>query len=73
MMPRPTHIGIRDELFALACEGMGQGAIAGHMDLNRATVNHTLRKHAATGTLVLTSPWGLLRMPHLVNTMLCLR
>ena len=51
-MPRPTHIGIRDEVFALAREGIKQGAITARVCLTRATVNGILKRHAATGSLV---------------------
>ena len=48
----PTPIRIRHEVIALASEGMRQSVIAGRVGLTRATVNHILRRHAATGTLV---------------------
>ena len=51
-MPRPTPMGIRHEVFALAREGIKQGAIAAHAGLTRATVNRILKRHAATGSLV---------------------
>ena len=51
-MPRPTPMGIRHEVFALAREGIKQGAIAARVGLTRATVNHILKRHAATGSLV---------------------
>ena len=51
-MPRPTPMGIRHEVFALAREGINQGAIAAHVGLTRATVNRILKRHAATGSLV---------------------
>ena len=51
-MPRPTPMGIRHEVFALAHEGIKQGAIAAHVGLTRATVNRILKRHAATGSLV---------------------
>ena len=51
-MPRRTPMGIRHEVFALACEGIKQGAIAVHVGLTRATVNRILKGHAATGSLV---------------------
>ena len=51
-MPRPTPMGIRHEVFALAREGIKQGAIAAHVGLTRATVNRILKRHAATGSLV---------------------
>ena len=47
-MPRPTPMGIRHEVFALAREGIKQGAIAARVGLTRATVNHILKRHAAT-------------------------
>ena len=65
-MPRPTPMGIRHEVFALAREGIKQGAIAARVDLTRATVNRILKRHAATGSLVpgkssgapwKTTPW----------------
>ena len=51
-MPRPTSLGIRHEVFALACEGIKQGAIAARVGLTRATVNRILKRHAATVSLV---------------------
>ena len=51
-MPRPTPMGIRHEVFALAREGIKQGAIAARVGLTRATVNRILKRHAATGSLV---------------------
>ena len=51
-MPRPTPMGIRHEVFALAREGIKQGAIAACVGLTRATVNLILKRHAATGSLV---------------------
>ena len=51
-MPRPTPMGIRHEVFALAHEGIKQGAIAARVGLTRATVNCILKRHAAIGSLV---------------------
>ena len=51
-MPRPTPMGIGHEVFALAREGIEQGAIAARVGLTRATVNRILKRHAATGSLV---------------------
>ena len=51
-MPRPTPTGIRHEVFALAREGITQGAIAAHVGLTRATVYRILERHAATGSMV---------------------
>ena len=51
-MLRPTPIGIRHEVLALAHEGMRQSAIDGRMGLNRATIKRILQRHTATGTLV---------------------
>ena len=51
-MPRPTPMGIRHEVFALAHEGIKQGVIAARVGLTRATVNRILKRHAATGSLV---------------------
>ena len=51
-MPRPTPMGIRHEVFALACKGIKQGAIAARVGLTRATVNRIFKRHAATGSLV---------------------
>ena len=51
-MPHPTPMGIRHEVFALAREGIKQGAIAARVGLTRATVNRILKRHAATGSLV---------------------
>ena len=49
---RPTPMGIRHEVFALAREGIKQGAIAARVGLTRAIVNRILKRHAATGSLV---------------------
>ena len=62
IMPRPTSIGIRHEVLALACEGMWQSAIAGCMGQSRATVNRILQRHVATGTLVPGKSTGAPRM-----------
>ena len=51
-MPRPTPMGIRHEVFALARKGIKQGATAARVGLTRATVNSILKRHAATGFLV---------------------
>ena len=51
-MPRQTPMGIRHEVFALAREGIKQGAIAARVGLTRATVNRILKRHVATGSLV---------------------
>ena len=51
-MPRPTLMGIRHEVFALAREGIKQSAIAAGVGLTRATVNRILKRHAAIGSLV---------------------
>ena len=51
-MPRPNPMGIRHEVFALAREGIKQGAIAARMGLTHATFNRILKRHAATGSLV---------------------
>ena len=50
--PRPTPMGISHEVFALAREGIKQGAIAARVGLTRVTVNRILKRHAATGSLV---------------------
>ena len=51
-MPRPTLIGLRHKVLALAREGMlGQGAIAHRVGSTRATVNRILQRHATTGSL----------------------
>ena len=42
IMPRPTHIGIRHEVLALAREGMRRSAIAGRVGLTHATVNNLI-------------------------------
>ena len=52
IMPRPTPIGIRHEVLALACGGIRQSATAGRMGLTCATVNRILWWHVATGNLV---------------------
>ena len=52
IMPCPTPLGIWHEVLALAYEGMWQSAIASCVGLTHATINHMLRRHAATGTLV---------------------
>ena len=49
-MPRPTPIGIMHEVLAFDHEGIRQNA--GRLGLTRATVNHIIQRHAATGTLV---------------------
>ena len=51
-MPRPTPMGIRHEVFALAREGIKQGAFAARVGLTRVTVNRILKRQAATGSLV---------------------
>ena len=51
-MPRPTPMCIRHEVFALAREGIKQGAIVARVGLTRATVNRILKRHAATWSLV---------------------
>ena len=51
-MPRPTPMGIRHEVFALAREGIKQGGIAARVGLTPATINRILKRHAATGSLV---------------------
>ena len=43
---------IRHEVLAFARESMWQSAIAGHVNPTHATINHILRRYAATGTLV---------------------
>ena len=43
---------IRHEVFALACEGIRQGAIAARVGLTRATFISILKRHAAMGSLV---------------------
>ena len=50
-MPRPTPIGLRHEILALAREGMPQGDIAGRVGVRRETVNRILHRHATTGSL----------------------
>ena len=45
-------MGIRHEVFAIAREGIKQGAIAAHVGLTCATVNRILKRHVATGSLV---------------------
>ena len=50
-MPRPTPIGLRHEILALAHEGMPQGDIAGRVGVRRETVNRILHRHATTGSL----------------------
>ena len=52
IMPRPTPIGIRHTVLALACQGMRQSTIAGCVGLSGATVNRILQRHVAAGTLV---------------------
>ena len=42
----------------VAHQGMWQRAIAGHMGLVHAAINHILRRHAATGTLVPAKSMG---------------
>ena len=50
-MPRPTAIGTRHAIFALAREGMRQGYIAARVGVARKTVNRILLRQAATGSL----------------------
>ena len=51
-MPYPNPMGISLEVFALASEGIKQGAIAACVSFTRATINHIHKRHAATGSLV---------------------
>ena len=51
-MLRPTPMGIRHKVFALAHEGIKQSAIVARVGLTRAAVNRILKRHAATGSLV---------------------
>ena len=66
IIPRPTPIGIRHEVLALANEGMLQSAVAGCVGLTCAAINSILCKHAATGTLMPSKPMGALQKvtPH---------
>ena len=57
-MPRPTPMGIKHEVFALARDGIKQGAISARVGLTRGTINRILKKHAATGSLVPGKPSG---------------
>ena len=70
-MPRPTPMGIRHEVFALAREGMKQGAIAARVGLTRATVNCILKRHAATKSLVPGNLQGLPERQHIGKTVHC--
>ena len=70
-MPRPTPMGIRHEVFALAREGIKQGAIAARVGLTRATVNRILKRHAATGSLVSGKSSGAPQRQHLGKTVHC--
>ena len=70
-MPRPTPMGIRHEVFALARQGIKQGAIAARVGLTRATVNRILKRHAATGSLVPSKSSGLPERQHLGKTVHC--
>ena len=70
-MPRPTPMGIRHEVFALAREGIKQGAIAARVGLTRATVNRILKRHAATGLWCQASLQGLPERQHLGKTVHC--
>ena len=45
-------MGIRHEVFALAREGIKQGAFAARVGLTCATVNRILKRYATTGSLV---------------------
>ena len=45
-------MGIRHEVFALACGGIKRGAIAARVGLTCATFNRILKRHAVTGSLV---------------------
>ena len=70
-MPRPTPMGIRHEVFALAREGIKQGAIAARVGLTRATVNRILKRHVATGSLVPGKSSGAPERQHLGKTVHC--
>ena len=70
-MPRPTPMGIRHEVFALAREGIKQGAIAARVGLTLATINRILKRHAAIGSLVPGSLQGLPERQHLDKTVHC--
>ena len=70
-MPRPTPMGIRHEVFALAREGIKQGAIATRVGLTRATVNRILKRHAATGSLVPGKSSGAPERQHPGKTVHC--
>ena len=70
-MPHPTPLGIRHEVFALAREGIKQGAIAARVGLTLATINHILKRHAAIGSLVPGSLQGLPERQHLDKTVHC--
>lgn len=50
-MPRPTPIGLRHEVLALAREGMRHGDIAARVGIARRTVIRILQRHAITGNL----------------------
>ena len=67
-MPHPTPMGIRHEVFALAREGIKQGANAARVGLTRATINRILKRHAATGSLVPGKSSGLPKRQHLCKT-----
>ena len=71
IMPHPTPIDIRHQVLALAREGMWRSDIACHVGLTRATVNHTLQRHAATGTLLHGKSTGVLGRAHLIKNVLC--
>ena len=50
-IPRPTPMGIRHEVFALAREGIKQGAIAARVGLTRACMRGPFYWHGSTLTL----------------------
>ena len=50
-MPRPTPIGTRHEIFALAHESMRQGDIAARVGVTRKNVNRILLRQAVTASL----------------------
>ena len=70
-MPRPTPMGIRHEVFALAREGIKQGAIAARMGLTRATVNRILKGMLPLDLWCQASLQGLPERQHLGKTVHC--
>ena len=70
-MPRPTPLGIRHEVFALALEGIKQGAIAARVGLTHATINRILKGMLPLDLWCQASLQGLPERQHLGKTVHC--